>query len=84
MRFAADLEALLLIVRSHKALKIAELGDELGASASRTSKIVRRLSDDGLAKCGFSKDDRRVRLVSPTPKGRDRIAKMALGGRAAP
>ena len=51
-------------------ISIHVLADLEMVRPASTSRMVKALVDDGLVKCGKSKDDRRGVLVTTTPKGR--------------
>ena len=50
------------------------IADTLGVDGASVVRLIDKLEDDGLVQRGFNPQDRRVRLISLTERGRERIA----------
>lgn len=59
----------LMVLHSKKEASVSEISDHSIVKLSTMTKIIQRMCTDGLVECAPSETDRRVTMVSITPKG---------------
>jgi DNA-binding MarR family transcriptional regulator len=79
----SEFEILERLAGSGKEQRMQEIGEAIHLSQSALSRTVARLEDDGLARRGLCREDRRGVFVCITDAGRERYEKARPAHRAA-